>query len=408
MMMSAIQSTATQGEWPKGESEQMLRELIRYLEPLPLLHRFSDLVKVSVPFDTLEFRHGRTALDCSVPKGSVPSRQGAVSSHRVARGRLCFRRRQTFAADERRRLSQFADLLQLPLRNALRYHRACHLSHCLPQTGCHPRAETHALPLAITTDELLSALENGQLVLYYQPKVAMKSGRPVGLEALLRWHHERHGLISPELFIPHAERSGIIQPISRWVLEQVIRQCARWRDAGLLIPVAVNLSGLDLADKTLPDYVAGLLEQWQIPSPFIELEITETAAISDQEVGRRVLLRLARLGIGVTIDDFGIGYSSLQRLRQLPATTIKIDKSFVIGSDSTERDMLFVDTITRLGHGLGMKVVAEGVECRESWERLAAAGCDMGQGYHFSRPLPVEAMTGWLRRGAHFGFAWIG
>lgn len=260
----------------------------------------------------------------------------------------------------------------------------------------------------ISGETLSRALEDEQLSLYYQPKADMKSGEVVGLEALLRWHHTTHGMLTPELFIPVAERQGMIRTITRWVLETVIRQCAGWRAEGLLIPIAVNLSGLDLEDRTLPDYVAALLETWQVPSPFIELEITETAAIADLECGLEVLGRLSRLGLGVAIDDFGIGYSSLQRLKQLPVNTIKIDKSFVTRSCSDEHDMVFIDSITRLGHRLGLKVVAEGIECGESWSRLAAAGCDMGQGYHISRPLSGDAISGWLRNGALHDWRKIG
>lgn len=260
----------------------------------------------------------------------------------------------------------------------------------------------------ISGETLSQALEDGQLSLYYQPKVDMQSGQAVGLEALLRWHHTTHGMLTPEYFIPVAEQQGVIRAITRWVLETVIRQCASWRREGLLMPIAVNLSGLDLDDRALPSYVAGLLETWQVPSTFIELEITETAAIADLECSIEVLGRLSRLGLGVAIDDFGIGYSSLQRLKQLPVNTIKIDKSFVTQSCCDEHDMVFIDSITRLGHRLGLKVVAEGIECSESWARLAAVGCDMGQGYHISRPLSGEAITGWLRSGAQHDWRKIG
>jgi EAL domain-containing protein (putative c-di-GMP-specific phosphodiesterase class I) len=260
----------------------------------------------------------------------------------------------------------------------------------------------------ISGETLVQALEDEQLSLYYQPKVEMKNGKVVGLEALLRWHHTTRGLLTPELFIPIAERDGVIRAITRWVLETVIRQCACWRQEGLLIPIAVNLSGLDLEDRALPDYVAGLLETWQVPPHFIELEITETAAIADLQCSLEVLGSLSRLGLGVAIDDFGIGYSSLQRLKQLPFTTIKIDKTFVSQAGCNEQDMVFIDTITRLGHRLGLTVVAEGIECAQSWARLAAAGCDMGQGYHISRPLSCEAMSSWLRSGALHDWRKIG
>jgi len=270
------------------------------------------------------------------------------------------------------------------------------------------RAQALDLEELIANGELDSAIERGQLSLHYQPKVEMKSGRVVGLEALLRWCHHHHGMISPEHFIPVAERHGRIHTVTRWVLEAVICQCASWRSDGLLVPVAVNLSGLDLAERELPGYVAALLERWEVPPLFIELEITETAAISDHQRCREVLRQLSQLGIAVAIDDFGCGYSSLQRLKQLPFNTIKIDKSFVMDAVHDNQEMVFVDTITQLGHRLGMKVVAEGVESGDSWARLAAAGCDMGQGYHISRPLPGEMMSQWLRSGAQHGLVGSG
>lgn len=406
--MAEMHDTATQGGWLQGESEQILLELVQYLDPQSLLHRFSELVKCVVPFDALEFQHAQSSLACSVPDGSTPTQRSAVSIHPIARGALRFLRHEPYEHLEREQLAAYTKLLQLPLRNAIRYHKACTANRCTFHTEAPAQCEGPPLPSLITARELINALEKGEMTLHYQPKVAMKSGQLVGLEALLRWHHISHGSLSPEFFIPIAERNGSIGAISRWVLEQVIRQSANWYREGLLVPVAINLSGLDLENRGLPDYIAGLLERWQVPPAFIELEITETAAITDQETGLQVLGRLAQLGIAVTIDDFGIGYSSLQRLKQLPVSTIKIDKSFVIDVGHGEQDMLFVDTITRLGHGLGMKVVAEGVECRESWERLLAAGCDMGQGYLFSRPLPVDLMTGWLRNGIRYDQAKIG
>jgi len=276
------------------------------------------------------------------------------------------------------------------------------------ETNPYPSQTQILVETGLSGVALLHALEGEQFRLCYQPKVEMKSGKVAGLEALLRWCHPTHGMLSPELFIPVAEQHGVIQAITRWVLETVIRQCARWRREGLLIPVAINLSGLDLEDLTLPTYVAGLLETWELPPSFIELEITETAAIIDMECSRAVLGQLSRLGVGVAIDDFGIGYSSLQRLRQLPVTTIKIDKSFVGKAGCDEHDMVFIDTITHLGHRLGLKVVAEGIECLATWVRLAAAGCDMGQGYHISRPLSCEAVNGWMRSSAQHDWRKIG
>lgn len=406
--MTAIHDAAAQGAWRGGESEQILRELVQHLEPQPLLRRFAELVKQSVPFDVLEFSHPGQGIGCIVPHKLAPQQQTVASNHLIASGTLRFLRTAPYQQNEHDQLAAYTALLQLPLHNAIRYHNACEESKHLLHYPWHTVKDGPRFESLVSREALLVALRNNELTLYYQPKVEMQSGQVVGLEALLRWHHVSLGVLSPELFIPIAEQHGIIRDITRWVLEGVIRQCARWRDEGLVVPVAVNLSGLDLEDWKLPDYVGSLLERWQVPPYFIELEITETAAIADHDLSREILGRLSRLGISVAIDDFGIGYSSLQRLKMLPVNTIKIDKSFVIGAERGDQGMVFVDTITSLGHRLGLKVVAEGVECLESWERIAAAGCDMGQGYHISRPLSGEAMTGWLRTGAQRNLAKIG
>lgn len=405
MRMTVLHDAAAQGTWREGESEQVLRELVRYLEPKPLLRRFAELVAQVVPFELLEFRHPGPGIACAVYQGENIQAGAAVSRHPIASGTLRFVRSEPYGESDRRQLAAFTELLQLPLHNAIRYFRACSRGEHPLTLGEHDLDDMLSLESFINGGALSEALQDEQLTLHYQPKVDMKSGMVVGLEALIRWQHATLGLLSPELFIPIAERSGVIRPLSRWVLQEVVRQSAIWREEGLLTPIAVNLSGMDLEDRELPAYLDGLLSRWEVPANLLELEITETAAIANHEVGVEILRRLSALGVSVAIDDFGIGYSSLQRLRLLPVNTIKIDKSFVIDADGGGEGMVFVDTITRLGHRLGLKVVAEGVECRESWDRLVRAGCDVGQGYHISRPLPGEAMTCWLRNGAQYGMA---
>lgn len=404
--MTRPQGVLPQGGWLGEEPEEIRRALVQQREPHDLVQRFAELAGRAVLFEGLEFVHAQPGLGCRVPCRPLSAAADYVFSHPVARGTLHFWRSSPFNETERRKLTAFAGLLQRPLRNAIRHHRGTreYLKGSEPsRSTAQPQPLAPPLEELIANGELDSAIHQGQLSLHYQPKVEMKTGRVVGLEALLRWRHHRHGMISPEHFIPVAERHGRIHAITRWVLEAVIRQCASWRSDGLLVPVAVNLSGFDLAERELPAYVAGLLERWEVPPLFIELEITETAVISDHQRCREVLGQLSQLGIAVAIDDFGTGYSSLQRLKQLPFNTIKIDKSFVMDAARDSQEMVFVDTITQLGHRLGMKVVAEGVECRESWARLAAAGCDMGQGYHISRPLSGEVMSHWLRSGAQHG-----
>lgn len=389
--------------------EEHVLQLHSLLEIVPLLEHFAGWVALTVDFSEMHYRHPTLGL-FEIPSHTCPETGNVCSTHSVARlGELYFLRVTPFTAAEQQDLAAHATALQLPLGNAVQYHTAIRQCDSLTQrlrmsektcsslSHVETNAQHTTLDELVVNDELHSALGSEALTVFYQPKVDLRSGAVTGLEALLRWHHADRGLLSPELFIPLAERSGLIPVITRWVLNAVLRQCGLWQQQGILVPIAVNLSGLDLEDVSLPDYLAQLLEAWEIPPQFIELEITETAAFGDPQRSLGVLQRLSRLGVAVAIDDFGIGYSSLERLKQLPVNTIKIDKSFVMEEGRGEHDMLFVDSITRLGHQLGMKVVAEGVDSHESWQRLLASGCDMAQGYHISRPLSDVAVTGWLR-----------
>ncbi len=382
------------------------------LEIGPLLDGFADWVSLCVDFTEMHFRHPELGLFEVVSRPTADHASNCVTHSMAQLGELYFLRSTPFSAEEQRMLAEHADNLLLPLSNAVQYHTAIRQCDSLMQrlrmsdntcSGVNHiggGAQHLALNELVSNNELHHALRSEALTVFYQPKVDVRTGEVRGLEALLRWHHADKGLLSPELFIPLAERNGLIPIITRWVLNAVLRQCGHWQQQGLLVPIAVNLSGLDLEDASLPTYLSQLLEAWQIPAEFIELEITETAAFADQQRSVEILQRLCELGVAVAIDDFGIGYSSLERLKQLPVNTIKIDKSFVMEEGRGEHDMLFVDSITRLGHQLGMKVVAEGVDSLASWQRLLASGCDMAQGYHISRPLSDEAVTGWLRDSA--------
>ncbi len=397
---------------PYSLSDEPLLRLHSQLEIAPLLEEFTAWATLSVNFTQLHYRHPGLGLFELVAHPAAEEGHECALHTLAELGELYFLRAIPFSREEQQRLLQCVDTLRHPLANAVLYHTV--LRHCdaltqrlrLREQGCcslNPldgREQPQALDTLVTSGALHDALHNGALTLAYQPKVELQSGQIRGMEALLRWHHADRGLLSPELFIPLAERSGLIPVITRWVLNAVLRQCGLWQQQGILVPIAVNLSSLDLEDVSLPDYLAQLLEAWEIPPQFIELEITETAAFGDPLRSIEVLQRLSKLGVAVAIDDFGIGYSSLERLKQLPVNTIKIDKSFVMEEGRGEHDMLFVDSITRLGHQLGMKVVAEGVDSHESWQRLLATGCDMAQGYHISRPLSDEAITGWLHDSA--------
>ena len=248
----------------------------------------------------------------------------------------------------------------------------------------------------VLISDLRQAIEQEQLLLYYQPKADIASGMISQVEALIRWKHPQQGLIPPDRFIPLAEQTGLIRSISRWVLNEGIRQCRVWQEAGMALNTAVNLSMRDLQDGQIPRTIAGLFESWGVPPTCLEVEITETAIAADMESTIKTLSELRAMGVSVAIDDFGTGYSSLALLRRLPVNTLKIDKSFVQGLTTDENDAAIVRATIELGHNLGLKIVAEGVEDQATWDALAALGCDVVQGYLLSRPIPPADLTRWL------------
>jgi diguanylate cyclase (GGDEF)-like protein/PAS domain S-box-containing protein len=244
--------------------------------------------------------------------------------------------------------------------------------------------------------ELRRGIEEGQLLLHYQPKVDLATGEVAGFEALVRWLHPREGLIPPEQFIPMAEETGMIRPMGLWTLKAAIRQCRAWHDVGLDVNVAVNLSADNLLDERLTETVRKLLEGAQVHSRWLTIEVTETAMMNRPEDARRILASLHELGARISIDDFGTGYSSLAYLKDLPVDEVKVDRSFVKDMMVDNRAACIVRTVIDLGHNLGLKVVAEGVEDPASLERLVSWGCDLAQGYYLSRPLPAPDIATWL------------
>ena len=216
------------------------------------------------------------------------------------------------------------------------------------------------------------------------------------VEALIRWQHPQQGLIPPDRFISLAEQTGLIRSISRWALNEGIRQCRVWQEAGMELNTAVNLSMRDLQDVQIPRTIAGLFESWGVPPTCLEVEITETAIAVDMDSTLKTLTELRSMGVSIAIDDFGTGYSSLALLRRLPLNTLKIDKSFVQGLTTDENDAAIVRATIELGHNLGLKIVAEGVEDQATWDALAALGCDIVQGYLLSRPIPPADLTQWM------------
>jgi diguanylate cyclase (GGDEF)-like protein len=244
--------------------------------------------------------------------------------------------------------------------------------------------------------ELRRAIDQHELSLYFQPKVDYQLGRITCVEALVRWQHSQHGLLGPDQFVPLAEQTGLIRPLSAWVLEAALRQCHQWRQAGFDLAVAVNLSMRNLHDPEIPEMIRRLLARWGVPPARLVVEITESSLMADAARAMDVLTRLRDMGIGISIDDFGTGYSSLAYLKRLPVDELKIDKSFVLHMGSDENDAAIVRSTIGLAHDLGLTVVAEGVEDEAVWDLLGALGCDLVQGYYISRPQPAAELTAWL------------
>lgn len=244
---------------------------------------------------------------------------------------------------------------------------------------------------------LHQAMEKGELVLHYQPKIEIKTGRMVSAEALVRWQHPEHDLLGPDEFIHLAEQSGFIRPLGLWVARTAIEQCAKWRVEGYPINVSVNLSMANLQDEDLPDQILGVINGCSAKPEWLELEITESAMMTDPQRVLKVLNQLSGFGMRLAIDDFGTGYSSLAYLKQLPVDEIKIDKSFVLNMAEDNEDGVIVRAAIDLAHNLGLKVVAEGVVSYKTWSTLSALGCDTAQGYYISRPLSADQLTRWLK-----------
>lgn len=241
--------------------------------------------------------------------------------------------------------------------------------------------------------ELGAGIERDELALLYQPVVGLRSLEVLGVEALVRWRHPSRGLLAPSEFVPLAERTGRIRALSAWVLDAALRQSHEWRSRGLALQVAVNLSMRNVLDAQLAAMVAELLAKWDVPPATLTLEITESALVADAERAAETVARLRALGVRVSIDDFGSGYSSIGYLRQLHADEVKIDRAFIV----EERDDAVVRATVDLAHALGLRVVAEGVEDERALGRLRALGVDSVQGYYVSPPLEAAKLERWCR-----------
>ncbi|WP_273204679.1 putative bifunctional diguanylate cyclase/phosphodiesterase [Marinobacter subterrani] len=265
-------------------------------------------------------------------------------------------------------------------------------NHAAPFTRYQPgQDESHLRELKLITDLHTAILNNG-LHMNYQPKLDSRTGELVQVEALVRWVHPELGFISPEEFIFLAEQSGQIHDLTAHILQRVAEDARQWHSRGVDAGVAINLSAMDLTWPALPRYIADTFRDWHHSMERITLEVTESALMDDPEEAMATLNRLRDLGVTLSVDDFGTGYSSLSQLRMLPVQELKIDKSFVLKLDSEPQDQLIVRSTIDMAHGLGLKVVAEGIENLKAWQLLQQWGCNLGQGFYLSRPVAAGAL----------------
>lgn len=265
--------------------------------------------------------------------------------------------------------------------------------HCFFDTSMDHDAES-AIDLQ---RDLRAAIESSTgLELYFQPKIDGRNGRVMGVEALLRWHHPGKGMISPGTFIPVAERFGLIGSLGQWVIEDACKQVRAWLDLGMSVRVSINLSVHQLRQADLVDRIRESLARYEVPPELITFEITESAAMEDAQASLRIFERIAETRVSLSIDDFGTGYSSLSYLRKLPATELKIDRSFVQDMDKEEDAKAIVRAVIKLAHALNMSVVAEGVETEAQQDILVRMGCDQLQGFLYAKPMPARNLYAWM------------
>jgi diguanylate cyclase (GGDEF)-like protein len=258
-----------------------------------------------------------------------------------------------------------------------------------------PRQDEHSTASSALVGDLQRGLDNGELVVFYQPKVSTLTGQLIGVEALVRWQHPTRGLLPPGRFLPAVENTPLIVPLTARVIDDALAAVRGWRDRGLAISVAVNLTARQVASDDLPRQIEAALAAHGLPSQALVVEVTESSLMANPAQIRAVLGRLRDLGVGLSMDDFGTGYSSLTHLRDLPVTEIKIDQSFVAGTVDSGRSAALVKSIIELGHNLGLNVVAEGVETAETRTVLTDLGCTMLQGYLLGRPMPGDQLEQW-------------
>ena len=261
-----------------------------------------------------------------------------------------------------------------------------------------PTLDRHSPSRFTLMGELRQAIEKHQFLFYYQPKIRLDTGAVMGVEMLVRWQHPRDGLVLPEVFIPLMEQTGMLRTLTPWVLGEAMLQARAFQDLDYPVTVSLNLSVRDLQDPQLVETIAEQLQAYGVVPARLEIEITESALMSERERVQDTLTRLSAMGLKIMIDDFGIGYSSLAYLKSLPVDGIKIDRSFVTAMTRNDNDAAIVRTSVDLAHNLGLKVVAEGIETEDVLHRLQELGCDAGQGLYISRPLPADDLLLWLQQ----------
>ena len=271
----------------------------------------------------------------------------------------------------------------------------------LPYQYFDPQNDVSPIEQLRYSGQIRTALDNDEFLLHYQPQIDIQTSRITGAEALLRWEHPVEGTVMPNRIIPVAEQLGMITPITNWVLVTALQQCKQWSHDGMQIPVSVNVSARSFQNPRLLEKVEWALQEAGVSGEFLEIEITEATLMQDLDRATDVLTRLSESGVSIAIDDFGTGYSSLSYLKRLPIHTLKIDQSFIIDVAFDQQDVAIVRSIIDLGHNLGYKVVAEGVENGMAWDVLDKLGCDTAQGFHISKPLSDNHFSGWLSDSGH-------
>jgi diguanylate cyclase (GGDEF)-like protein len=257
--------------------------------------------------------------------------------------------------------------------------------------------DEHSMDRLSLAADLRTAFDRDELWLAFQPQVDIATGRISGAEALIRWRHPTRGDVPPGVLLPIAERTGLMNQLTLWVLDKAVAQAAAWRRAGLDVRMAVNVSAIVLVDATLPDTIAATLAKYALTPDNLVVEVTEDAVMRDPRRAIDILDRIKTSGVEIAVDDFGTGQSSLEQLKNVPADELKLDRSFVLGMADDAHDAAIVGSVVGLGRALGLRVIAEGVETPQVWQRLAELGCDVAQGFGLARPMPAAQFERWAK-----------